>query len=169
MYGRRPRSRSRGIRPVIQSYKKSLIFADASFIAGFQAENIAEGDDTKVAGQISATDSDVPTGSMVKWFEVQFAANNSVAVPNYVNCTIQYKLVGQSFIDPDLVGGNKQRNQVLHADLFSVGDSQNSTHKFKFKVPKQFQRLREGMIWALVWGNTATLNRKVQIIYKFYR
>ncbi len=157
------------MRPVIQSYKKVLHFAEASFSAGFQTEFIAQGQDSVAAGQTSATDGKVPTGALIKYFEVQFAVNNAVATPAFLNCTIQYKLGGQTMIDPDAVGGNLQRNQVLHMDLFSVGNDQNSTHKFKFKVPKMFQRVREGMDWGLVWRNSATVTRECQIIYKFYR
>ncbi len=162
-------TRRRTIRPVIQSYKKVLIFADASFGAGFNNQFILAGVDDVAAGQTTPTDNKVPTGSIVKYFEIQFALANNVATPIYINCTIQYKLAGQSFIDPELVGGNQQRNQVLHMDLFSVGANQNSTHKFKFKVPKQFQRCRDGMQWAMVWHTTGTINNKTQIIYKFYR
>ncbi len=153
-------------RPMVKTYKKVILHAEASFTAGFQNEAIATGVDSIAIGQTSASDVNVPTGARIKYFEVQFAANNSVATPCFVNCTIQYVLNAQTFLDPDLVGGHARRNQVLHMDLFSIGDDQNSTHKFKFKVPKQFQRLREGMQWGLVWRNSATVNREVQIIYK---
>ncbi len=146
-----------------------ILFADASFAAGFNNQVFITGVDSIAAGQTSATDIQVPTGSIVKYFEVQFAAANNVATPIYLNCTIQYKLATQGFIDPDAVGGNAQRNQVLHMDLFSVGNGQNLTHKFKFKVPKKFQRIRESMQWSLTWHTTGTVNNKTQIIYKFYR
>jgi len=155
-------------RPVIKSYKKVLLAAEASFTAGFQTEFIASGIDSIASGQTSATDPNVPTGNIIKAFEVQFAANNPGALPLFLNCTIQYTLGNQSFIDPGLMGGNNQRNQCLHMDLFSVGEDQNSTHKFKFKVPKKFQRLREGMVWGLVWRTSGSVNRMVQIIYKTY-
>ncbi len=161
-------TRRRGIRPIIKSFKKVLFNVNASFGAGFQTEFIAQGIDGVAPGQSSVNDPVVPTGSVIKYVEVQFAANNSVATPVYLNCTLQYKLSGQAFIDPNAVGGNQQRNQVMHQDLFAVAQNQNSTHKFKFKIPKGFQRLREGMQWGLVWANSATVNREVQIIYKFY-
>ncbi len=163
------RRRSGGIRAVIQSYKKVINFAPASFGAGFNSQFIATGVDSVAAGQTGATDVNVPTGSIIKYFEVQFCVSNSVATACYVNCSVQYALSGQGFVNPDSVGGAGQRNQVLHQDLFTVGNQQNSTHKFKFKVPKKFQRLREGMSWALTWSNNVTVNNKTQIIYKFYR
>ncbi len=163
------RRRSSGPRNIVQSFKKVIFRVNASFGAGFTNEQIAVGVDSIAAGQTSATDNQVPTGSIIKYFEVQFAASSVVSTPIYLNCTIQYRLSGQTFIDPRLVGGDKQRNQVLHMDLFSVGSNQNSTHKFKFKIPKGFQRLREGMEWALTWSTNGTVNREFQCIYKFYR
>ncbi len=157
------------LRPVIQTFKKVLIFADASFAAGFTSEQIAIGVDSVAAGQTGPTDTQVPTGSRLKYFEIQFAAANIASSTCFINCTIQLIQSQQSALDPDLVGGNTRRNNVFHMDLFSVGINQNSTHKFKFKVPKGFQRVKEGTAWELVWRNTSTINRKLQIIYKFER
>ncbi len=154
---------------VVQSYKKIIFRVNASFVSGFQTEELVLGVDGIAAGQTSATDVNVPTGSIIKFFEVQFTANNAVATPCYLNCTLQYRLSNQPAINPNNMGGDNQRNQCLHMDLFSVGQDQNSTHKFKFKIPKQFQRVREGMKWTLVWSNSATINRELQCIYKFYR
>ncbi len=167
--GFRGSRRRSGPRPVVQSQKVVLNFLDASFSAGFSTEQLAVGVDAVAAGQTSVTDANIPTGSMLKFIEVQFAVNNAAATAAYVTCSLQYKLVGQSFIDPSVVGGSKQRNQVLHMDLFSVGQNQNSTHKFKFKIPKGFQRIREGMSWGLTWNNSQTVNRRALVIYKYYR
>ncbi len=166
-YSRRMGRRS--MKAVIQSYKKVIFFVNASFTSGFASQRIAIGVDSVAAGQTSATDSQVPTGCLMKQFEVQFAVNNSVATPCYVNCSLQYTLVGQAVVDPNIAGGNAQRNQILHQELFTVGQDQNSTHKFKVLIPKQFQRVREGMAWFLVFNNSATINCSTQMIYKFYR
>ncbi len=157
------------MRPVIQSFKKVLLYLEAGFSAGFQTERIALGVDSVAAGQTGVTDTQVPTGSLIKYIEVQFAISNLVSTPCYINCTLQYILSGQTFIAPSVVGGSGQRNQVLHMDMYSVGANQNSNHKFKFKIPEKFQRLREGMAWHLTWENNASVNRQAQIIYKFYR
>ncbi len=161
--GSRRRSMPRAIN---KTYKKVLNFANASFSPGTENVFLVRGQDSVAIGQVSATDGNVPTGSVVKFIEVQFAVHNSVETPCFVNCTLQYKLQSQSTINPDTVGGDAQRNQVLHQDLFAVGALQNSTHKFKFKIPKRYQRVRELMDWVLVWSNTATVNRQIQIIYK---
>ncbi len=154
-------------RAAINTYKKVLHFINAGFSAGFQNTFIIQGKDGINPSQATATDGEVPTGSTVKFIEVQFAISNLVSTPCYINCTLQYKLKGQFFIEPNKVGGDAQRNQVLHMELFSVGANQNSNHKFKFKIPKQFQRVRDDMDWSLTWQNSATVNREIQVIYKF--
>ncbi len=118
--------------------------------------------------QTANTDAKVPTGAVVKYIEVQIAIVNLVATPCYINCSIQYHLGGQSFIDPNAVGGHNQRNQVLHQDMYSVGANQNSTHKFRFKIPKKFQRVKEGMDWGLIWSTNVAVNMQMQAIYKVY-
>ncbi len=160
------RRRSTGPRPVVHTYKKVLNFSEASFGAGFNNQIVIQGKDNINPKQTNPTDGEVPTGARVKYFEVQVAIVNLVSTPCYVNCSIQYKLSGQSFIDPNIIGGDPQRNQVLHQDMYSVGQNQNSNHKFKFKIPKKFQRLREGMQWALTWSNNVTVNQQAQVIYK---
>ncbi len=162
-------SRRRSTRPVINSFTKRLFLADASFAAGFTQDQIALGEDSVAAGQTTATDEGVPTGAIIKFIEVQFANFNAASSNCFVNCSLQYKLSNQSFINPNLLGFNDQRAQCLHLDNFSVGIGQNATHKFKFRIPKQFQRIKKGMRWALVWSNSASVNRQTQIIYKFYR
>ncbi len=154
---------------VIQSYKNVIFLVNASFGAGFTTDQIVHGVDSVAAGQTSATFTDIPTGSIIKQFEVQFCAYNLTTAPLFINCSIQYKLSGQSFIDPNTVGGSPQRNQVLHMEMFTVGINQNSTHKFKFKIPQKFQRVREGMRWGMTWANSGSVNRQTQIIYKYYR
>ncbi len=162
-------SRSRSTpRPVLNSYKKVLKFAPASFAAGFNNMFLIQGLDGITPKQTSSTDGQVPTGAVVKFIEVQFAVNNAVSTPVFVNCTLQYNDSTQVMQDPDTIGGNAQRNQCLHMDLFSVGQNQNSTHKFKFKIPKKFQRIRDGRDWALTWSNSNSVNVAMQAIYKFY-
>jgi len=157
------------MRPMVNSYKKVQNSGQATFgTPGFQSEFLVQGVDN-FTGQLTATDANVQTGSIIKFIEVQFALANVLEGACFVNCTVQYTLSSQTVVDPDQVGGNQQRNQVLHQDMFSVGGFQNSTHKFKFKIPKKFQRVREGMDWVLVWSNSAAVTRNVQTIYKYYR
>ncbi len=161
-------SRRRAFRPVIKSYKKVLYGAPASFGAGFNSIFLVQGKDNISPNQSNATDADVPTGSIVKYIEIQFAISNLVSIACFINCSIQYTLAGQSAKNPNQIGGSNQRNQVMHLDLYSVGANQNSTHKFKFKVPKQFQRVKEGMDWTLTWSNSESVTMNSQAIYKMY-
>ncbi len=166
--GFRGSRRRSGPRQITRTYKKVLNFAEASFAAGQRAETLVNGVDGTALGQTTATDGKVPTGSYVKYIEVQMPITNAVDQTAYINCSLQYIKAGQTSIDPDLVGGNGQRNQVLHQELFSVGFNQNSTHKFKLKIPKQFQRMTENMFWTLMWSNSNTINRRLQVIYKVH-
>jgi len=154
-------------RPINRTYKKVLNFAEASFVAGTNTELLVLGVDGIAPSQGTATDANVPTGARVKYIEIQFPVTNAVDQTAYINCSLQFLLSTQAIVGPDAVGGNPQRNQVLHQELFSVGFNQNSTHKFKLKIPNRFQRLKEGMSWILVWSNSNTINRRVQAIYKF--
>ncbi len=154
---------------MVQTYKKVLNFLPASFSAGFTNQQFLIGADSTALGQTSNIDGTVPTGSRIKFIEIQFCASNVVSTAIYLNCSVQYKLAGQSYINPDAVGGNGQRNQVLHQELFVVGANQNSTHKFKFKIPTRFQRMRESMAWSLTWSTNGTVNSSTQMIYKVER
>ncbi len=153
-------------RPFVKTYKKVLKFAPASFAAGFNNQFFATGVDSIALGQTGPIDPNVPTGTRIRWCEIQFSASNVVSTACYVVCTIQYVLSGQTFVNPDNVGGDPQRNQVLHQELFSIGSNQSSTHKFRFKVPKKFQRIREGMSWAMTFSNNVTINNTTLMIYK---
>lgn len=167
--GFRGSRRRSGPRPMVQTFKKVLNFAEASFAAGQRQEVFVKGVDSLVVGQNSATDANVPTGCRVRFIEVQMPITNAVDQTAYINCSLQYFLGSQAAVDPDAVGGDDQRNQVLHQELFSVGFNQNSTHKFKLKIPPKFQRIREGMNWCIMWSNSNTVNRRLQVIYKFER
>ncbi len=81
---------------------------------------------------------------------------------------MQYSLSTQPTVNANAIGGNDQRNQVIHQDLFTVGKDQNSTHKFKIKIPKKFQRVRAGMDWTITWTTDQTVTMSLQAIYKFY-
>ncbi len=158
------------MRPVIQSYKKVINEAPASTAAGTnRLFTAANGVDSVAAGQTSPTDPAVPTGSIIKYIEWQLTVGNSTLANVFVHVAIQYLLAGQGNVSPNVVGGNNQRNQVLFQDMFACQQSQNTNRKYKFKIPKQFQRLREGMFWRMVVQADLLTSSAGQIIYKFYR
>ncbi len=166
-YGRRQSIRPRTI---VQSFKKVINHAPASRAAATNIEfSIATGVDSTAAGQTGPTDVNVPTGSVIKYFEIQFPCTNLVAVSAFQYLSVQQLRSGQVSVNADVIGGSPQRNQVFFQKLYSIGKEQNSTMIIKFKVPKKFQRVREGDRWVFSTLNTVVHTSAVQIIYKFYR
>ncbi len=164
------RRRASGVRQIVKSYKKVLNFLPASNPGGaFIEYTIATGTDGASSQQITNIDPVVPTGAILKYIEVQVATVNATASPSIINTVVQYTLPGQVAIDPVAVGGNNRRNQVLHMDIFSAGEGQNSNRIYKIKIPKRFQRLSEGMKWTFALRNSVTITFSMQIIYKFYQ
>ncbi len=161
--------RSNGPRPIIKSYKKVLNFAGTSQSIGNHSDVLTNGKDSTAIGQTGPTDKDVPTGSYVKYIEIQYSAYNGVNVAAFLHFSIQLLHANQTFVDPRLVGGNPQRNQVLHQALATIGQLQSFSRNFKFKIPKRFQRVREGDRWEFVYHNSAAVNDIKQIIYKVYQ
>jgi len=156
-------------RVVIQSYKKVINVAPASYGAGSNNIFVSQGKDSVAAGQTGPTDVDVPTGCIIKYIEFQLAFSNSVAVPGNVHIAIQKIHSGQTAIVANVVGGNPQRNQVFHQALMQIGKDQNNSRTFKFKIPKREQRVRDGDLWVFNWANDVTIGMSCQAIYKFYR
>ncbi len=156
-------------RTVVQSFKKVINQAPASITAGLQVIPISLGIDNVTVGQTSAIDVNVPTGAVIKYIEIQHALGNLAATACFIHASIQQIHDGQSVVGPDVVGGNPRRNQVFHQALYQVGDAQSNTRVYRFKVPKKFQRVREGDVWQMVWRNSETVSSAAQVIYKFYR
>lgn len=159
-----------GPRAVIQSYKKVLNDAPASRLAATTISlNIAKGVDSLAAGQTGPIDADVPTGCVIKYIEIEWAFMNLLSAGNFIHSTIQKLRANQAPVSPNVVGGNPQRNQVFHQTFRSAGFNQNGNMVLKFKVPKSFQRMREGDVWQFNRIGTGVFSDGLQIIYKFYR
>ncbi len=155
-------------RPVINSFKMVVNTAPASVTASTQVNAISLGTDLVAKGQATATAVAVPTGSQIKFFEIQHALGNLATTAAFIHGSIQLLHDGQSLVGPDVVGGSKRRNQVMHQWLYQVGENQSNSRTTKFKVPAKFQRVREGDAWQYVWKNSQTVSSAVQIIYKIY-
>lgn len=167
---RRRMQRRQSLGSVIQSYKKVLNFAPASRPAYTLIDfKLTGGVDGAAAAQTSPTDSNVPTGSVVKYIEIQYSVLNLAAVACFQNATIQRLDSGQLPIDPRSVGGNPQRNQVLHQDLKCISTLTNVNRILRFKIPKKYQRVREGSSWYFSVITDAVTTDACQVIYKFYR
>ncbi len=130
---------------------------------------IATGVDSKAAGQTTTIDTDVPTGSVLKYIDIRFSISNLVLVAMFCHLLVWQKRTGQGSINPNAVGGNPLRNQVFHQDMFMVGQNQNTNRTIRFKIPKQFQRVRDGSEWQLVVRAHQTNNNAAQFVYKYYR
>ncbi len=162
--------RSGAMRPVIRSYKKILNFAGASRAGSTDHfKTLTLGTDGLAAGQTGVTDVGVPTGCILKYIEIQYCVTNLVATTLFVNGHISQMHSGQTVPSPLTVGGNPLRNQVHYQFLFSVGKDQNSTHIFRFKIPKRFQRVREGDQWFFTVNANNVFTDIAQVIYKFYQ
>ncbi len=158
------------MRAVIQSFKKVLNDAPASRASATNISlNLAKGEDSVAAGQTGVIDPDVPTGCVIKYFEIQWSYANPTAGVIFLHTTIQKLHSGQSPISPNVVGGNPQRNQVFHQSMRAISLNQNGNAVFRFKVPKKFQRMREGDVWQFNRIGNASFSDAIQVIYKFYR
>lgn len=165
---RRRRPMRRSLTPV-QSFKKVLNQAPTSESVTTHELNLSTGTDSVAAGQTSATDAAVPTGSIIKYFEIQYSCANLVSVALFLHMSIQQTRSGQIAIAPNAVGGDPQRNQVHFLKMSQIGKDQNANYIFRFKIPKKFQRVREGDNWKFVWANDQICTDALQVIYKFYR
>ncbi len=164
------RSRSRGVRPVIQSQKMQVFKASASNAAATKINHpFATGTDAVAAGQTSPVDNKVPTGANIQFVEIHWALGNLVAINNFITWCVQLIHSGQTTNDPVAWGGSATRNQIFKCGMFSLGKEQNSTHIIRFKIPKGYQRVREGDQWSITTNGTAIYTDALQFIYKYYR
>ncbi len=108
--------------PVIQSFKKVITEAPASRLSGTNITTIlSTGVDSVAAGQVSVTDGNVPTGSVIKFFEIQWAMGNLSGGSLFMSVAIQLVHTSQGIVDPRLVGGSPQRNQIFFQSSFQIG------------------------------------------------
>ncbi len=156
--------------PVIQSYKKVLNFAPTSRAAGSEISQVlATGTDSVAAGQTGVIDSAVPTGSIIKAFIIQYSMANLVNIALFHHITVQHLRSGQTPLASNVVGGSPQRNQVHKQFLKQTGGTQTMNLQFIFKIPKKFQRVRDGDRWMFSYQGSQVYTDALQVIYKFYR
>ncbi len=157
------------VRQVIQSFKKVLNNAETTQPITAVTKQLVLGEDSIAAGQTGPTDPGVPTGSVIKFILIQYSCMNLVNVSNTHHWCIQLLHSGQTIVPPDAVGGNPQRNQVFVQGHMNMGQSQNNNRTIKFKIPRKFQRVREGDSWNFTSKSTQVYTDAMQTIYKFYR
>ncbi len=157
------------MKPVIQSYKKVLNFGPSSVAATTTVQTLVLGENSVAAGQTGPTDAAVPTGSMVKFIEIQHAMINIGETAPIIHASIQHLHADQSIVAPDGVGTSDKRNQVHFQALYGSSADSNTNHIIRFKIPPRFQRVRDGSSWQYIWKNSNTVTSATQVIYKFYR
>ncbi len=157
-------------RTVVQSFKKVLNFAGSSHAASALIQRqLVIGTDSVAAGQTGPTDAQVPTGSVIKYIEIMYSGANLINIALFWHMSIQLLRGNQTQINPLLVGGNIQRNQVFHQDMSSIGQTQIFNRRYRFKIPRRYQRVREGDQWIFNHVGDQILTDVVQVIYKFFR
>ncbi len=149
------------------TFKKVINEASASELSGKIDFIIASGVDGISPTQATAVDHTVPVGGIISKFNIwiNYASLANVAV--FVTWSIQLLHKSQSSIDPLLVGGDDQRNQVMLMGVKSVGLNQNSDIQIKFNVPKKFQRIRAGDFWVVTTNATNVSTAQKMCIYTF--
>ncbi len=166
---RRRRARTR-TRVITQSFKKVINYAPTSRIGATKIDfEMATGQDSVAAGQTGPVDVNVPTGSIIESIEIQYTIQNVLASAAFCHVAIQRVLPSQSSISPNVIGGSNQRNQVHWQRVFAVGTQQNVNIIKRFKIPRPYQRVREGARWVFVVLPSANVTDVVQVIYKFKR
>ncbi len=154
--------------PVIQSYKQVSVDGPASRAA---ATNIAHAFVIGVDNYTgpSATNNEVPTGAKISSVTILASFTNLVAISALLHFNIQLLRTGMTGITPGSVGGNANRNVVIHTDMKFIGKEQNTNIRLRIKIPPMFQRIREGDAWQLMYRCDAVFASATQAIYKFYR
>ncbi len=167
---RRMGRRSSMPRAVIQSQKMWILKASASNTGGTQAlEQITIGTDDFAGGQTSSVDKRVPTGAVIKEIHVFASFVNLSAVANFLNWGIQILRTNQTASQILAWGGDAKRNQILLVGQRSLGESQSVNVNIVFKIPRMFQRVREGDTWNFIRIGSATWSDQLCFLLKYYR
>ncbi len=169
MFRRRGGMRRSMPRNVVQSQKVVIDIAPQSLTVDKHDVIMSEGVDAIAAGQTSPVDNNVPTGSVIKFFDIQMAFNNIASTTVFLWITIQQLHNGQTGVNPRIVGGNAQRNQVFRQILRCIPQDTNVNIHIPFKIPKRYQRVREGDSWLIRYEVDGVAQSAVQVIYKYYR
>lgn len=164
----RMRRRRATIRPRSHTFKKIIYNAGASIAAGTKNDhNIIATVDNITPKQTTNIDVDVPTGSIVTDIYCWVSFANLVSIASFASLTIQQVLANQAgTVNPFTMGGNAQRNQIFYTKFFSLGKDQNVNCMVHFKVPKKYQRMREGTLWRATTNCETIRSEASMMIYK---
>lgn len=133
----------------MQTYKKVITNALVSTTVT-TAYDLALGVDNTTLGQTSTTDATLPTGAKISGARIQQGIGNLTAGALQVAVTFQYLLANQVNVPSLNQGGNNQRNQVLKTWHKILAPDEQFNIDTYIRIPRKFQRLREGMRWRVV-------------------
>ncbi len=164
---RRSTRRRQGLNPV-QSYKQVTVDGPASRAPATNiTHSLVIGVDNYTGP--SANNNEVPTGAKVMSLLLLLCFGSIASPATTLHFTLQLLRSGQGIVTPGAVGGNPQRNQVLYTEMLFVTADQSLNQVVRIKIPKMFQRIREGDVWQLVYSGDTTFTSVTQSIYKFFR
>ncbi len=152
----------------IQSFKQINVDGPASRAAATNiAHTVLVGVDNYTGP--SAANNEVPTGAKVMSILVMATFTNLVSISSLLHLNFQFMRSGQAPITPGSIGGQPQRNQVISTMMKFLGQNQNSNYMWTIKIPKMYQRIREGDFWSIMYRTDTVFASATQCIYKFYR
>ncbi len=143
--------------------------AGASEAAGLQAHTMASGKDLGVLGQTGVTDAEVPVGAKIVLFDIRMPkVNLGAGTANFIHWSIQRTEVGQAIQNPITAGGDPKRTNILLSGVIGLGAGQNNSLHIRYKVPKRYQRIKDGNVWSLVMNNGLAVSAIYEIVYKVF-
>ncbi len=167
-YRRGGRSRSRmALRP-IDSYKQVTVDGPASRAAATNISHVLVLGVDNYTGP-SAANSEVPTGAKVFGILILASFTNLVSISALLHFNVMAIRSGVAAPTPGAIGGSPNRNMVIFTDMKFLGKDQNNNVRLFVKIPKQYQRIREGDQIFLSYRADTVFASATQAIYKFYR
>ncbi len=152
----------------IQSFKQITIDGPASRAAATNiVHDIVVGVDNYTGP--TANNNEVPTGAKIMSILVLATFTNLVSISSLLHFNIMMVRGGAPSPTPGAVGGSNQRNTVVFTHMAFLGQNQNSNFVFRIKVPRIYQRIREGDTFKIKYRTDTTFASATQAIYKFYR
>ncbi len=158
---RPPRGSTRGVKYVVDEAQGTSGTGKKDFI-------LDVGTDNATLGQTGGGDTAVPTGAKIKQFNILTCWGSITGVSTFMHWAIELIHTGQTSVDPTSVGGNPLRNAVMMQGMICIGDKQNATLDIKYKVPKNFWRIKDGDRWMLVTKSSTNVDTVKQCIYKVF-
>ncbi len=166
-YHRRRRMRTLALRP-IDSYKQVTVDGPASRASATNIFHIlVHGVDNYVGP--TALNNEVPTGAKVFGILILATFTNLVSISSLLHFNVMTNRSGGVIPTPGAVGGNPNRNKVIHTDMIFLGQNQNNNIRLFVKIPKIYQRIREDDEILIQYRADTVFASATQAIYKFYR